>query len=366
MNENLIKILKATEENKLNDFSVATVSSVNNSKSIKKVYVDLSWLKTIEETLPCIDNIIRNPRRFLKEEEEVVIVEKTKKVTEATVKHLATHSSLIQSINEKGEVLPKKLLNVYKEETFSIYENRFIYSLIKNLYNFVAAQVFIDEYKSYSKEENIINYKGETSVNGDDVSLRMQFERKHEKDDNKSKEEVKDIKERLNKILSEVDGFLRSSFMKNLVNVSPVKSPINRTNAIRKDNNLKQCLVLWEKLEEYQLTEPVKKEEEVTHDVSNKLKKDMEYLYYLNYNFLALDKEDNDKNYNEELILHKIIMEYVKNNDVSINKFKSFVLKEFKEAFKDKEDLKKRLKKCYNEYFDDINKCKNKAVSFLS
>ena len=93
------------------------------NKTTKKSYVDFSWIPMIEQNLEYIDNIIRNPRRFIIPEEEILIVEKTKKVNQETVRHLASHTNYIQDIDEDGMVKPSKLLNVNKEETYDIYEN---------------------------------------------------------------------------------------------------------------------------------------------------------------------------------------------------------------------------------------------------
>ena len=56
----------------------------------------------------------RNPRRFIIQEEDVVIVEKIKRISQETIKHLAQHSENINDLDQNGEVVPKKLLNVSK------------------------------------------------------------------------------------------------------------------------------------------------------------------------------------------------------------------------------------------------------------
>ena len=60
-------------------FSKTKPSFVCNS-DIKETRIDYNWLSVLEDTLPNLDKIVRNPRRFIVQEEDVVIVEKTKRL----------------------------------------------------------------------------------------------------------------------------------------------------------------------------------------------------------------------------------------------------------------------------------------------
>ena len=50
-----------------------------------------------------LDNILRNPNRFIVNEEEVVNVEKARRVTVESIKHLARNTSFIQKIEKNGD-----------------------------------------------------------------------------------------------------------------------------------------------------------------------------------------------------------------------------------------------------------------------
>ena len=57
-------------------------------------------------------------------EEIILDIEKTKKVTIESIKHLAKHTNFISEYKEEEDFIkPSKLLNVLKEETFNTYEN---------------------------------------------------------------------------------------------------------------------------------------------------------------------------------------------------------------------------------------------------
>ena len=51
--------------------------------------VDITWVEMIEQTIIPLDTIIRNPRRFIKNEEEILPIEMVKTVTTESIRHLA-------------------------------------------------------------------------------------------------------------------------------------------------------------------------------------------------------------------------------------------------------------------------------------
>ena len=114
------------------------MNNLNSTLAVKREYelseYDYEWLEMIEEVLPYLDNILRNPKRFIINEEEIVKVELARKVTVESVIHLTQHTNLIQDIDEKkGDVKPSKILNINKEESLDTYENRFVYTLNNKL-----------------------------------------------------------------------------------------------------------------------------------------------------------------------------------------------------------------------------------------
>ena len=97
---------------------------------------DMSFLDTIESVYPAILKIMRDPKKSIRYDEEIVSVEKAKKVNSQTVRHLSSHTQLIKEITKEGDVIPSKVLTTYAEEELAIYENRFIKSLVKRIESF--------------------------------------------------------------------------------------------------------------------------------------------------------------------------------------------------------------------------------------
>ena len=96
--EDLLNLISDTDEKAFEQFIGANDSKMVIDSSFKSVEYDYSWISKIEDTLVYLDNIIRNPKRFIMQEEEVVPVEKAKKISQETIKHLAQHTDLIQDV----------------------------------------------------------------------------------------------------------------------------------------------------------------------------------------------------------------------------------------------------------------------------
>ena len=98
--------------------------------------VDERWLTIVEEGIESIFNIVDKPRRFIKSTEEVVPVALAKKITADSVRHLSQNTQFIAA-NAAGEIQPTRILTVTTEESYDLYENRFVYHLIQRLFAFV-------------------------------------------------------------------------------------------------------------------------------------------------------------------------------------------------------------------------------------
>ena len=91
-------------------------STVDIKAEYEKVIEDTEWIEIMEETVPYIDNILRNPNRFIVNEEEIVKIELARKITVESIKHLSKNTNLIQDYDKKtGDVRPSKILNINKK-----------------------------------------------------------------------------------------------------------------------------------------------------------------------------------------------------------------------------------------------------------
>ncbi len=216
---------------------------------------DYEWLERIEDVLPYLDNILRNPKRFIVNEEEIVKVELSKKITVESVIHLTQHTNLIQDYNEKtGDVKPTKVLNINKEESLDTYENRFIYTLINNLRVFFDQRVESTGENSFYRDSRDIKYEGNSKVGTDDIkfSLTINAIDKNVKEPEKDKSDLS-YADRLNKIKVQLDGFMGTELITTLskLHVEKVRSPIRKTNVILKNPNFRKAEELWNYIQTY-------------------------------------------------------------------------------------------------------------------
>lgn len=216
---------------------------------------DYEWLEIIEDVLPYLDNILRNPKRFIVNEEEIVKVELSKKITVESVIHLTQHTNLIQDYNEKsGDVKPTKVLNINKEESLDTYENRFIYTLINNLRVFFDQRVESTGESSFYRDSRDIKYEGNSKVGTDNIKFALTINAvdKNIKEPEKDKRDLS-YADRLNKIKVQLDGFMGTELMTTLskLHVEKVRSPIRKTNVILKNPNFRKAEELWNYIQTY-------------------------------------------------------------------------------------------------------------------
>ena len=105
------------EEEFPNHFYQALLSGENEiyQKSIQesKVFHE-DWIETIESYFSSLDKITRDPKSGLKYLQEVVQIEKAKKVNSDSIRHLAANTQLIKEVRN-GDVIPKQILTTQAE-----------------------------------------------------------------------------------------------------------------------------------------------------------------------------------------------------------------------------------------------------------
>lgn len=242
------------------DENLKTKSSnfIKNIKSGMNIKSDLSsdinsleWLEIIEEVCPYLDNIVRTPKVALISESEVTKIEKARKTSVDTVKDLSKHTDYIDKIDpETGDVLPSKLLVVFREETFNTYENRFIYTLILNLLRFLTEkEEMLKDLKP--KNEKTLEYSASTSNGKERVKVDFKISTKPTRltdEDNDLEKEINSVRKRIEKMKKFVNSWLASELITSLQKQHAVlvMPPIKKTNLILKNPNFQMATKLWD------------------------------------------------------------------------------------------------------------------------
>lgn len=251
-NENVdAEVLKKCEDfrNKIN-------SKMSYVSKLSSYILDLVWLEKLEEACPYIDNIIRNPKLTLIREEEVMKIEKVRKVNVDSVKNLAKHSFYIEKINENDDVQPSKILEIRNEETYNIYENRFIYTLLDKLNRFIREKETMLE-KFNANDYKLLTYEASTVSLSEKINIELNISSTadlKESNDDKFNKKIDDIKNRLSKIKKYTSNWDKSEMIKSLkrAHVHFIIPPIKKTNIILKNPNFQIATKLWEFLLKYE------------------------------------------------------------------------------------------------------------------
>ncbi|MDD2207807.1 MAG: DUF2357 domain-containing protein [Bacilli bacterium] len=366
MSEELQSIVNNLNADETKDFITKTKSKVIAKKNSEKLTIDFSWVDIIIDAIPYLDNIIRNPRRFIVQEEDIIPIEKTKKVTEESIKHLAQHTSLIQEVDKDGVVKPIKLLNIFKEETIDLYENRFVYSLINNLYVFVQNQLAYKDEESSFKEIKTVNYEAKTKFKNEDINYAISLKSVNYEKLASGPSKPLNLQEKIEEIRDILDDFKSSQFMKNMISATPVRSPIRKTNVILKDQNFIYALRLWEFLERFQIEKPIRKYKETKDFSNNIIDKKYSLTYYLNYCILNnLDDDDIVVDNSKYAGLKKLIYDTAKNFDVNEMELKTVINNELKQASKYKQDQIKGINATYKKFYNKHLASVQKVITML-
>lgn len=254
--ENDLKVLDLYAESnpkKIDSFNDSIQSEYIVSSDIENLSANFEWLDLMENTVMYIDNILRNPNRFIINEEEVVNVEKARRITVESIKHLAKNTSYIQKIEKNGDVKPSKILNINKDENYNTYENRLIYTLIKNMQMFIEVRKKDLITKSFTKKSKKTEYHGNTRVGSEYVDISIAMSSKLKQSEDVGDKDGLSVLDRIEKLELKVADLTRTEVYRILskANVAKVIPPIKKTNLILKNTNFQYAMKLWDFLQTY-------------------------------------------------------------------------------------------------------------------
>ena len=326
--------------------------------------IDLRWVEEIEKCIIPLDTIIRNPRKFIVQEEEIVPIERARKITAESVRHLAQHTSMIARV-EGDKVTPSKILNVFREESFEIYENRFIFTLLKNLQRFVDQRY--DVLFALDKDESQASMKMSSEIENGREQITYSVEISTKSVEHHKEGEIKDTKdatafERIERIKRIVNEFAHSSFMRDLQGCTPVRPPIMRTNVISKDVNFRACLDLWQFISAYNEVGYEIIAKETDEMVSDEYRDDLYRIFTTNY-LLLKNNTVEEENIQGKLrkrkikpkMLKRLAEELVLNYDMEEVEIRKVFVDELKRVSKKKIAGEEKIKAAINRALEAEN-----------
>ena len=242
--------------------------------------VDERWLTIVEEGIESIFNIVDKPRRFIKSTEEVVPVALAKKITVDSVRHLSQNTQFIAA-NAAGEIQPTRILTVTTEESYDLYENRFVYHLIQRLFAFVDKRTDVIFWSTGDETCNVMSMESKVDDAYEEISYKVEMTIKNRQSFAENDTDHMELFKRIDRVRRMSRTLWQSSFCEIMNGCARVYSPIQRTNLMMKDPDYRKCYQLWQFIEGY---------DEVGYTIEEQdsaLQFDEEYLLQMYINFIT-------------------------------------------------------------------------------
>lgn len=265
--------------------------------------VDEIWVRAIEDCISSLDELIRNPNHFIAETEDILPIEKTKRISGRSISHLCRHTDYI-SVKENGDITPTKMLNVFREDSLLTYENKFLNTLINRLYLFVSRRYKVAV--EYGADEKLECFELENSFAHDGgrgkVRISVEYSERNLNSDVKRSLLTTGLWSRVERLNDIVTGYVNSPFAK-AMDRNFVRPPIMRTNAIIKNKYFRECLALWEFIESYDDAGYGITVDEKTRELSDEYIKAaysgaaIQYMLFKHHTENGFDDEESEREY---------------------------------------------------------------------
>jgi len=351
------------------------VKKLESEMSYQSTYngdaLSFDWLDEIEEACPRLDKIVRMAKVALIQEANVELIEKAKRITVESVKDLAKHTNYINKFDEKtGMVEPGKILDIRSEETFNIYENRFLHTLVYLIDKFVAERE--TEIKNLEVSDNkLLEYKGKSQTLRENVHIEIKVtsDSVPSSDVNDDiEDQLKDVMKRIKRVKEYIGSWMRSEMIKALdkAHITPVRSPIKKTNIILKNPNFRVAAKLWDYLQRYGMDDVNNDKENEDSNGNDVVQGFIDHAFLINY--YVLDSISNSKRQQKKQLSKyaivmlsqeiKRIVELLLTCGIKITEeeIMRLVAEELKEDKPDRlvgaDDVKKKFKKELDEYLE--------------
>ena len=351
------------------------LKSLDSNMYFKSVFsgdsLSFEWIDQIEFSCPYIDIIVRNPKLTLIKEERVVNAEKSKKVTIESIKDLSKHTNYISKYDEeKNYIEPSKILNIFNEETYNIYENRFLYTLVKQVESFIFKKE--QELKDFKlNDTKLLEYSATSKTDYEKVSIELRLNSESFPDDKpnpKFDEEIKIAIARLKRIKDYIGSWNNSELFKELekAHINLVNSPIKKTNILLKNPNFQIAVKLWDYLQKYDMQEKNIIRPDIEQAGKNPLQDFIDHSFLIDY--FVLDSISKKKKEQKEkmsqyaiLLLTEEIERTIRLlNNMGINIDEETILNMVAKNLKDEknekligaDDVKKKFKNAMDEYLE--------------
>jgi hypothetical protein len=305
-------------------------SKQNTFSSLARVETrkfDEEWINEVETGVDAIDKIIANPKRFIKFQSEVVPIEMAKKTGSESIRHLAMNSQFIKKIDDKGNVMPEKILNISTDDELAIYENRFVVTLIRKLVRFIELRYDYIQKKAEIRDSDMLFVKSAVEIEGAIYEYEGKLRLSVPSMEGGKKDANDQLLKRITEVRQRVIFMLSSEFMKTLKNAIPVTNPIQMTNIMKKNLEYIKAHELWKFLDRYDQLGVTFQIKETTNQFNETYLKDI--YAHIGSSFLMVDSDKIKKIKvpNDHIKRHKVMPRFenpILDKDLTDERFQVF------------------------------------------
>ena len=366
----VLKLYDEKSSDRIDKFNASIKSEYSLTSDYEKVEANFAWLEIMENTIMYLDNILRNPNRFIVNEEEVVKVEQAKRITVESIKHLSKHTNFIQEIEDNGDVRPSKVLNVNKDESYNTYENILIFTLINNMRTYLdmKEKVFVDS--SSLKDDKRCEYTAATKIGAEKISMNLTITSKTNFTQTEGAKNGLSVAQRFEKLKLRVSDLTNMPVYVALAkeHVAKVIPPVKKTNLILKNTNFQYAMKLWDFLQANMKddTHREKDKKNLRNDTIIKQMLDDTFLLdYLVMSSISSKQMDVDDNSSVELardLTNRMIEKIVDlNSDMPVEQVQEMIGEKISVIRNKKEASLLEIERKFNERIDEFT---NKILEF--
>lgn len=341
------------------------------NKTVRETKIfDGNFLDVVIGAYPSLLKICRDPKKTLAYMQEVVAMEKAKKVDSESIRHLASHTQYIRNINEQNEVIPSKILSTYAEDNIGIYENRFIKSLINRVIVFLDTRLKLMDENLESISADEIRYKNNIKLSHRKIDLEMNIKISNEILDETQK--ARELFDKTKNALDKYRALKGTGLYQAVAKLKDVVPPIMKTNIILHNPDFKIAYNLWLYIDRTTEVGYNVQSDEKTNDDDDVILNDFNHIGVFLINDLmhqrgiqSLEAFDGEKNVRE--LKHDDITKYElepKDIKLSHQEISEYLLSRISEIFEEKykESLSQGLsyemsvKRVFREMIDVLNR----------
>lgn len=224
---------------------------VRQTERLESKKFDGKFVDELEKGFNAIDQIITNPRTFIKESPELVEAGLAKKINAQSITHLASHTQFVHSVDEKGNVTPEKILTIHAEIDMQIYENRFVMTLIKKCSLFIEKRFNFIKDHGETLDSDLLLIKSVSDIDGAKYEIDSRIKVSTPSKDGGNKEKNEDVLQRIASLRERCAYYMRSPFMAEMQGAKDVANPIHMTNLIVKNPHYHAAYELWKFVDAY-------------------------------------------------------------------------------------------------------------------